>query len=299
MSVINKLSNKPIPNNSSFTNAPVKNNSIKNISQAFALPESITGPINESINGAFGNSETPFLSVTVIVVLGILILALILIIIFREQVAIAMELAWRKIKDLFSPSSAAPSSPPSSDGPIVGPPADEPPVVLPPSRTSTIVENILPGKKEVFNIVQDKYTYSDAEPLCKAFGAELATYDQVKEAWGKGADWCNYGWVKGQAAVYPTQEETYKKLQAGPEGQRGACGIPGINGGYFDNPELRFGVNCYGAKPTETDADIRKRTSDSGSMTQDVIEYDKKVRDFKKERTQIPVAPFAKDSWSS
>jgi hypothetical protein len=161
------------------------------------------------------------------------------------------------------------------------------------------VEKILPGKKEVFNIVQDKYTYSDAEPLCKAFGAELATYDQVKEAWNKGADWCNYGWVKGQAAVYPTQEETYKKLQAGPESQRGSCGIPGINGGYFDNPELRFGVNCYGSKPAESDADIRMRTADAGSMTQEVIEYDKKVRNFKKERNQIPIAPFAKGSWSS
>jgi len=289
MSVINKLSNKPIPNNSSFTNAVVKNNSIKNISQSFALPEAITGPINESINGAFENSETPFFSATIVIVLGLLILALILIVIFREQIAVAMELAWRKIKDLFSPPPPPPTIVP-----------DEPASPAPaPVQTSTIVEKILPGKKEVFNIVQDKYTYSDAEPLCKAFGAELATYDQVKEAWGKGADWCNYGWVKGQAAIYPTQEETYKKLQAGPEGQRGSCGIPGINGGYFDNPELRFGVNCFGAKPTETDADIRKRTSDSGSMTQDVIEYDKKVRDFKKERTQIPVAPFTKDSWSS
>ena len=291
MSVLNKLSNKPIPNNSSFTNATVKNNSIKNISQSFALPESITGPINESFNSALENSESPFLSATVVISLGLLILALILIVIFREQIAIAMELAWRKIKDLFSPPPPPPTVVPDEPASPAPTPA--------PAQTSTIVEKILPGKKEVFNIVQDKYTYSDAEPLCKAFGAELATYDQVKEAWGKGADWCNYGWVKGQAAVYPTQEETYKKLQAGPEGQRGSCGIPGINGGYFDNPELRFGVNCYGTKPTETDADIRMRTADSGSMTQDVIEYDKKVRDFKKERTQIPVAPFAKDSWSS
>ena len=293
MSVFNKLSNKPIPNNSSFTNATVKNNSIKNISQSFALPESITGPINESFNGAYENSDSPFLSVTVIIILGLLILALILIVIFREQIALALELAWRKIKELFSPAPPPPTVVPEE-------PASPAPVPMPaPAQTSTIVEKILPGKKEVFNIVQDKYRYSDAEPLCKAFGAELATYDQVKEAWSKGADWCNYGWVKGQAAVYPTQEETYKKLQAGSESQRGSCGIPGINGGYFDNPDLRFGVNCYGSKPAETDADIRMRTADAGSMTQEVIEYDKKVRDFKKERTQIPVAPFSKDSWSS
>ena len=289
MSVINKLSNKPIPNNSSFTAASAMNNSIKNISQSLSLPESISGPINDSLNAAFENSESPFFSATVIIVLGILILALIIVIIFREQIALAFELAWRKIKDVFSP----PSPPPS----VVPPPMIVPDISDVPK--SNIVEKILPGRKEVFNITQDKYTYSDAEPLCKAFGAELATYDQVKEAWNKGADWCNYGWVKGQAAIYPTQDETYKKLQAGPEGQRGSCGIPGINGGYFDNPELRFGVNCYGPKPTETDADIRNRTADSGSMTQNVIEYDKKVRNYKKELNQIPIAPFSKGSWSS
>ena len=62
-----------------------------------------------------------------------------------------------------------------------------------------------------------------------AFGAELATYDQVRDAWKSGADWCNYGWVKGQAAVYPTQQETYDKLQTGAEDQRMACGMPGVN----------------------------------------------------------------------
>ena len=27
------------------------------------------------------------------------------------------------------------------------------------------------------------------------------------------------------------------------------CGKPGLNGGYFSNPQLKFGVNCYGVKP--------------------------------------------------
>jgi hypothetical protein len=95
------------------------------------------------------------------------------------------------------------------------------------------MNKIMPGT-EVFNISSNRYTYNDAEPLCKALGAELATYDQVKDAWTKGADWCNYGWVKGQMAVYPTSEETYQKTQGGSEEGRQACGRPGINGGYFD-----------------------------------------------------------------
>jgi hypothetical protein len=158
---------------------------------------------------------------------------------------------------------------------------------------------MLPGKKEVFNIASGKYTYTDAEPLCKAFGAELATYDQVKDAWNKGADWCNYGWVKGQAAVYPTQQTSYDKLQAGPEDQRMSCGVPGVNGGYFDNPELRFGVNCYGSKPTENETDTRFLEEKKHNLTADALIYDKKVHDYKANMKQIPVNPFKTGSWFS
>ena len=135
--------------------------------------------------------------------------------------------------------------------------------------------------------------------MCKAFGAELATYDQVKEAWDKGADWCNYGWVKGQSAVYPTQEATYNKLQAGPEDQRDACGVPGVNGGFFDNPELRFGVNCYGKKPSENEADARKIMAQNANLTPGALEYNKKVQNYKTEMGQIPVNPFKPNLWSN
>jgi len=59
----------------------------------------------------------------------------------------------------------------------------------------SVVEKVLPagGSPQVFNISKNKFTYYDAEPLCRALGAELATYEQVKNAWEKGADWCNYG----------------------------------------------------------------------------------------------------------
>jgi hypothetical protein len=85
------------------------------------------------------------------------------------------------------------------------------------------------GASQVFNVSSNKYTYYDAEPLCKALGAELATYDQVKDAWSKGADWCNYGWIKGQMAVYPTSDDSFNKLQKGPAEQHLACGRPGVN----------------------------------------------------------------------
>jgi Extracellular link domain len=167
-------------------------------------------------------------------------------------------------------------------------------------ESSKIVEKVLPssGHSQVFSVNSNKYTYYDAEPLCKALGAELATYDQVKEAWAKGADWCNYGWVKGQQALFPTQEETYKKMELGPEEQRLSCGKPGVNGGFFDNPELRFGVSCYGTKPAQSEHDAIEQSAGI-PMSPDALEYDKKVAQFKSETGSIGILPFNTKTWSA
>lgn len=165
-------------------------------------------------------------------------------------------------------------------------------------ESTSILEKVLPGgKTQVFNISSNKFTYTDAEPLCKALGAELATYDQVKEAWSKGADWCNYGWVKGQMAVYPTSQNTYDKMQKGPADQRLSCGRPGVNGGYFDNPELRYGVNCYGPKPSQSKHDESLVTL-ATPISPDALEFDKKVSEYKSQADTIGVMPFNKTSWN-
>ncbi len=294
-----KASNIVKNNVSSFVTAPVEN--IKNVAMNTATSlkntamnvknsvsnvlNDITKPINESINSAMDTNNAPFISISVIVTLGVLIILFIIIVIFRQQIVIGFENLWIKIKELFGVSKPAVQPPPQSYEQNV--------------IDKSAVEKILPGKKEVFNIADNKYKYTDAEPLCKAFGAELATYEQVKDAWNKGADWCNYGWVKGQAAVYPTQQTTFDKLQAGPEDQRMACGVTGINGGYFDNPDLRFGVNCYGTKPSENETDTRNQMSRENNITPEGIKYDKKVLDYKANLNQIAVNPFKPGIWSS
>ena len=167
------------------------------------------------------------------------------------------------------------------------------------SITKPLVEKVLPnvGMPEVFNISKNTFTYYDAEPMCRALGAELATYDQVKEAWERGADWCNYGWVKGQTAVYPTQKTTWERIQAGPEDQRTSCGVPGLNGGYFDNPEMRFGVNCYGTKPSQSQHDEAEMNK-GAPLSPGALELQKKVAKFRTEAASIGVMPFNGDKWS-
>lgn len=168
------------------------------------------------------------------------------------------------------------------------------------AASKPLVEKILPnvGSPEVFNVSKNTFTYYDAEPLCRALGAELATYDQVKSAWERGADWCNYGWVKGQAAVYPTQKSTWDQIQAGPEEQRTACGVPGLNGGYFDNPELRFGVNCYGTKPNQSQHDEAKMNQ-GAPLSPGALEVQKKVAKFRTEAASIGIMPFNSEKWSN
>ena len=162
-------------------------------------------------------------------------------------------------------------------------------------RLENDVETALGGGagKEVFNVSRNAYSFADAEPLCRAFGAELATYDQVKSAYEAGADWCNYGWVKGQMAVYPTQKESYDKLQQGPESERMACGLPGMNGGYFPNADQRFGVNCYGKRPAESALDKRLQHEERSATA-----FDRDVNKFKAELESIAVSPWSGNQWS-
>jgi hypothetical protein len=167
------------------------------------------------------------------------------------------------------------------------------------SGMSSIVEKLLPPGKEVFTISKNNYSYYDAAPLCKALGAELATYEQVKQAWQNGADWCNYGWVKGQMAVFPTQSSTYEELQQGPEDQKGACGKPGLNGGYFDNPDLRFGVTCYGMKPSESSTNALTHSKLEIPLSTEEIEFEKKVQKFREQLDTTTVDPWNRSVWSS
>lgn len=153
--------------------------------------------------------------------------------------------------------------------------------------------------KEVFNVSRNLYTYDEAAPLCKALGAELATYEDLVDAQKNGADWCNYGWTKGQMAVFPTSEQTWNKLQTGEPRYRNSCGKPGLNGGFFDNPELRFGVNCYGKRPVKKDTDELLTDSDLiVPPTAEQIEFEKKVEKFRDNIGNINILPWNRGAWN-
>ena len=164
--------------------------------------------------------------------------------------------------------------------------------------TATKAIKKIKRRKEVFNIDNNSFTYGQAEKVCKAFGAKLATYNQVVTAHRNGANWCNYGWSANQMALYPIQEKFHEEVEKNPK-TKGNCGKPGINGGRFENCNLKFGVNCYGYRPKgdpgkliyDTDPIYKKIVKSENKDNMD--KYKKLVND-----KMIEIRPYNNEKWS-
>ncbi len=273
--------NVAVKNLNSYIDRNIASPAIETLNSA---ANSFSNTANNVMKNVGGNSPSGGLPWGLIIFIGLFIVALVLFSIYYKQIR-------ETINKMFAGGEPAPYE---EKAVTEAPHRDS----TDPPQANTIVNKVLPGMKEVFNVSSNRYTYADAEPLCRALGAELATYDQVKAAFDSGADWCNYGWTKGQLALYPTSQDTYDKLQMGPEEQRRACGRPGVNGGYFDNPDLRFGVNCYGTNPSQSKHDATKVASGDGvPLSPAMIDFDKKVNHYKTEADTIGILPFNPQTW--
>ena len=110
----------PQMNFGSFVSAPVNavknvaNNAANSMKNAFnnIAPLDISEPINNSINATIESTPSPLVSIPVIVTLGVLIVLFIIVVIFREQIAVGLELAWEKIKEFLGLTKPAVQPPP-------------------------------------------------------------------------------------------------------------------------------------------------------------------------------------------
>ena len=155
------------------------------------------------------------------------------------------------------------------------------------------------SKNEVFHISNNLYTYDDAQAVCKVYGSRLATYDDIEQSYNDGGEWCGYGWSENQMIFYPTQKKTWDTLQKNPK-TKNNCGRPGINGGYIENPYVRFGVNCYGVKPEATSDDLNaiKQSKITPKTPQDLL-LEKKIKFFRDNSANIMnVNAFNNNKWS-
>jgi hypothetical protein len=109
--------------------------------------------------------------------------------------------------------------------------------------------------QEIYAISENVHRYQEAEEACKKMGARLATEAELADAYKKGANWCNLGWVHGIKAYYPMQHVDAS----------GKCGGKGLNGGRMAS-QLKLGATCYGIKPPEgVNNDILPFDTRSGS----------------------------------
>jgi hypothetical protein len=154
------------------------------------------------------------------------------------------------------------------------------------------------SSEQVFNIPGNYYGYEDAKSLCTAYGARLASYDEVENAYNDGAEWCNYGWSQNKLALFPTQKSTYDNLQKIP-GHENDCGRPGVNGGYMENPATKYGVNCFGNKPdiTQDEASLMSISTPYPKTEKDIA-MEERVEYWKSKLNDILVSPFNYSEWS-
>lgn len=120
------------------------------------------------------------------------------------------------------------------------------PVEQPPNFTGVKVHS----KPEVFNVKDHLYSFSEAENVCRKYNSKLATKQNLEQAQKDGANWCNLGWLIGQEAYYPTQQQQVDAAKKWPIEFRNGCGNVGINGGFYP-ATLKLAVNCYGVKPMD------------------------------------------------
>ena len=162
------------------------------------------------------------------------------------------------------------------------------------SAAETGIMNRANGKRQVFNLKKNIFSLDDAEAACGVFGADVASIDQLIEAHKHGADWCNVGWTKDGIAAFPIQMDTWRKTQENQGARRNECGSYGINVARSD-PNLLYGVNCFGVKPSPRGNEKIKHSYMSDKEREKLLKMD----EFKKNINDIPIMPFNEDKWSN
>ena len=98
-------------------------------------------------------------------------------------------------------------------------------------------------KMEVYQVPGGyDYKYSQAEGVCRQYGASVATSAQLSNAQSLGAEWCSAGWVSDSlTGKFPMQSS------------KPGCGDAGVNS-YItatsaNDTNTSASVNCFGTKP--------------------------------------------------
>lgn len=167
------------------------------------------------------------------------------------------------------------------------------------------VKGVAQVKEEVF-LIYNKYNYQEASNVCKVlFNGRLATKRDLDDALKKGANWCSWGWLEGQAVGYPVQKDYWVKTDAV---NKGFCGpTAGLNIIESMDPLKKFYVTCYGIKPNQGKKDkavhvkMEKKVKYRESSLQQDIAQCKQAKAMKwaeKQKKKVRILQFNPTTWS-
>tara|TARA_B100000787_G_scaffold98922_1_gene72988 strand:+ start:10538 stop:11548 length:1011 start_codon:yes stop_codon:yes gene_type:complete len=164
-----------------------------------------------------------------------------------------------------------------------------------PQENTDISNNIM--NKEVFHIPGSRFTYNDANAICKSMNSDLASYEQLQNAQKNGANWCSYGWSQDQLAIYPTSQNKFDELNKNDK-TKYDCGFVGVNGMYVNNTYMKFGANCYGFKPKKSELELsHSEVTDYKPKSSKEVIFENRVEYWKRRLGNVLITPFNKDKW--
>lgn len=99
---------------------------------------------------------------------------------------------------------------------------------------------------EVFHVNSYENTAGQAEGICAAYGARVATKQELYDAWVLGAQWCSCGWVRESSTNASITTAQYP-MQTATNGCGSSVAVQGC--GNMDWAGYKGGVNCMGIKP--------------------------------------------------
>lgn len=107
-----------------------------------------------------------------------------------------------------------------------------------------------------------------------------------------------YGWSEGKHALYPTQKASWDALQKSKK-RKNDCGLPGVNGGYFENGDLRFGANCIGRKPKARAHEKKMQSYFPDYISEEETRLQGKINKYRNSLDDITIMPFNRKQWYS
>ena len=76
----------------------------------------------------------------------------------------------------------------------------------------------------------------------------------------------------------------------------------GINGGFIANPNIKYGVNCYGVKPDPTKMEEEMMEANKETViprSREQVKMDRRVEFWKENASKLlNINSFNKDKWS-